>query len=631
MVGHLREYGPAYIVATAVTLAVLLLRLELWTWLGGSVLLPFILPVLVAAWYGGLRPGLLATALSVLAADYFLLEPTYSLAIAQASDQVWTALFALIGIAISGISEAKRKARRQHNQSEEIAASARAQLQLVADSVPALISYVDTDFRYVLNNEAYREWFGFAPGELKGLQVRDVVGEASWQVIRPHAETALSGQFVEYEMEVKLPRGGKRWAYVTNTPDIAPDGRVRGYVAHVTDITARKQTEETLREADRRKNDFLATLAHELRNPLAPLRNGLQLLKLTGNDPEQVEQTRGMMERQLEQMVRLIDDLLDVSRITRDRLELRKDQVRLDEVIRSAVEGCRSFIEDCGHELSVTLPPEPVYLHADPVRLAQVIFNLLSNATKYMNPGGLVRLAAEQRGADVVISVKDTGIGIKPEHLPHIFGMFAQVDVALERSQGGLGIGLSLARGLIEMHGGSIEARSEGPGRGSEFVIRLPTIAGQAREEAQPDDSAAAAGPARRRILVVDDYRDSAETLSAMLGLMGHDTRTARDGVEAVEAAADFQPDVVLLDIGLPNLNGYEAARRIRKQPGGKQIVLVAVTGWGQNEDKRLADEAGFDIHLTKPVSPETLRSLLAKWHPDRKRAGDVPDVLAKA
>ncbi|MBA3563261.1 MAG: DUF4118 domain-containing protein [Gammaproteobacteria bacterium] len=625
---HRGERSLGYLVAAGGTVAVLLLRLEAWSWPGGSVLLPFLIPVLAASWYGGLRPGLLATGLSVIAASYFLLEPLGSLWIADTSDRIRAGLFIVIGMATSAVTEARRKARRQHEQAEEHAASARARLKLVADSVPALISYVDADFRYRLNNAAYDAWFGRSPGELEGVHVREAVGESAWQKIRPYAEIALSGKFVEYETELPYRDAGTRWVHVSNSPDIGPDGRVRGFVAHVTDITERKhaelkrqKVEQALREADRRKNDFLAILAHELRNPLAPLRNGLQLLRLAGEDAEAFEQTRGMMERQLEQMVRLIDDLLDVSRITRDRLELRREQMELAAAVQSAVEGCRPFIESCGHELAVTLPAEPVYLHADPMRLAQVIFNLLSNAAKYMNQGGCVRLRAERQGNQAVVSVSDTGIGIQPEHLPRIFEMFSQVDSALERSQGGLGIGLSLARGLIEMHGGTIEARSPGPGQGSEFIVRLPLLEGQPRVEQPAAEAVEVSGPAGRRILVVDDYRDSADTLATMLELMGHDTRTAHDGLEAVEAAGSFRPDVVLLDIGLPKLNGYEAARRIREQPGGKNIVLVAVTGWGQDEDKRRADEAGFDVHLTKPVAADVLKSLLAKWRPDRKRA----------
>jgi signal transduction histidine kinase/ActR/RegA family two-component response regulator len=371
-----------------------------------------------------------------------------------------------------------------------------------------------------------------------------------------------------------------------------------------------------LQEADRRKNEFLATLAHELRNPLAPIRNGLQLLALAGDNRATREQARTMMERQVRQMVRLIDDLLDLSRITRNRLELRTERVELAAVVQSAVEASRPLIESFSHELTVTLPAEPVYLNADLHRLAQVLSNLLNNAAKYTNRGGRIALTAWLEGGAVVLSVKDNGIGIPAEHLPRLFEMFSQVDSALERSQGGLGIGLSLVKGLIGMHGGSVEAMSDGPGTGSTFIVRLPVLVGSpasSRNGEQPPTGAG--GPARGsagcRILVVDDNRDSAESLALLLRLAGHEIQAAHDGLEAVEAAGWFRPDVVLLDIGLPKLNGYEAARRIREEPWGREMVLVALTGWGQDEDKHRAQEAGFDHHLTKPVDPTALQSLL--------------------
>jgi signal transduction histidine kinase/CheY-like chemotaxis protein len=372
-----------------------------------------------------------------------------------------------------------------------------------------------------------------------------------------------------------------------------------------------QRAEEALKDADRRKNEFLATLAHELRNPLAPLRNGLNLLRLAGDDRATAGQALGMMERQLGQMVRLIDDLLDVSRITRGKLRLRRERVDLADVVRSAVETARPLVESSAHRLEVSLPPEPVYLDADPTRVAQMLANLLTNAAKYSNRGGDIRLTAERHGGEVVVKVRDNGIGISAEHLPRLFEMFSQVDTALERSQGGLGIGLSLVKGLVEMHGGTVQARSEGAGRGSEFVVQLPSADGTT-----PDAGGAGGEPETprraRRILVADDNRDAADSLAMILRLGGHEVHVVRDGQEAFEAAAWFRPDVALLDIGMPRLNGYEAARRVRGQPWGEGVVLVAVTGWGQEEDKRRASENGFDHHLTKPVDPAALEKLLA-------------------
>jgi CheY-like chemotaxis protein/two-component sensor histidine kinase len=312
-------------------------------------------------------------------------------------------------------------------------------------------------------------------------------------------------------------------------------------------------------------------------------------------------------------MVRLIDDLLDVSRITRGKLRLRRERVELASVVQSAVESSRPLIEASGHRLTVALPPEPLLLDADPTRLAQVYSNLLTNAAKYTDRGGHIRLAAERRAGEVVVSVKDTGIGIAAEHLPRLFEMFSQAVTALERSQGGLGIGLSLVKGLVELHGGSIEARSEGLGKGSEFVVRLPVGDDTPAPRSPPGDGGEKGTPrSRRRILIADDNRDAADSLAMMLRLAGHHVHAVHDGQEAVEAAGWFRPEVALLDIGMPRLNGYEACRRIRVEPWGKNTVLVAITGWGQEEDKRRATEAGFDEHLTKPVEPAALERLLA-------------------
>jgi len=318
--------------------------------------------------------------------------------------------------------------------------------------------------------------------------------------------------------------------------------------------------------------------------------------------------------------VRLVDDLLDVSRITRGKIELRKERVELAAVVASAVETSRPLIEASGHELTVTLPPEPIPLDADLTRLAQVFSNLLNNAARYTEQGGHIWLTAElasggrQPPDEVVVKVRDTGLGIPADMLPKIFEMFTQVDRSLERSQGGLGIGLTLVKRLVEMHGGSVEARSDGPSQGSEFTVRLPVAVASASPQPQPPkgEGEKTADPAGRRILVVDDNKDSADSLSMMLRITGMEVRTAYDGLEAVAAAAAFNPDVVFLDIGLPKLNGYEAARRIREQPWGKDMVLVAVTGWGQEVDRRRSQEAGFNAHMVKPVDPAALQQMLA-------------------
>ncbi|MBC7968230.1 MAG: PAS domain S-box protein, partial [Fuerstia sp.] len=386
------------------------------------------------------------------------------------------------------------------------------------------------------------------------------------------------------------------------------------------DITERKQAENELRRlaaelsnADRRKDEFLATLAHELRNPLAPIRNGLQLMQMVGGGGEAAEQVREIMERQLNQMVRLVDDLMDVSRISRGKVELRKERLPLADVLKSAVETSRPHIERMGHQLTVTLPAVPIIVEADMTRLSQVFLNLLNNAAKYSDPGSRIWLTAEQQESDAVITVRDTGIGIAADHLPLVFEMFSQVDRSLEKSQGGLGIGLSLVKQLVAMHGGTVEAKSGGAGMGSEFVVRLPLnpvldappaiISNQ-----NPPDSVLPL-----RILIVDDNRDSATTLSTLLRTMGNVTRAAFDGEEAIAVAEEFRPDVILLDIGLPRLNGYEACRRIRDKKDGDRVVIIAQTGWGQAVDRQRTSEAGFDHHLVKPVDLNELQKLLAE------------------
>jgi PAS domain S-box-containing protein len=372
----------------------------------------------------------------------------------------------------------------------------------------------------------------------------------------------------------------------------------------------RRRAEEALREADRRKDEFLATMAHELRNPLAPMRNALQIIQMAGSDAAAVAQAREMLERQMRHMVRLVDDLLDVSRITRGKLDLRKQRVDLAAVVHTAVETSRPLIEAAGHHLSITLPPQPVFVDGDPVRLAQVFANLLNNAAKYTERGGKIWLTVGRQRSDVVVSVRDTGLGIPREMLGKVFELFTQVDRTLEKAQGGLGIGLTLVRRLTEMHGGSVEARSGGCGHGSEFTVRMPAILiVPARDEGAEEETTSSSG---RRILVVDDNRDSALSLGMLLQLMGNRVRTAHDGLEAVQAAENFRPDVVLLDLGLPKLNGYEVARHIRGQPWGGDIVLIAVTGWGQEEDRRRSMAAGFNLHMVKPLEPAALEKVLA-------------------
>jgi signal transduction histidine kinase/CheY-like chemotaxis protein len=373
-----------------------------------------------------------------------------------------------------------------------------------------------------------------------------------------------------------------------------------------------------LRDTDRRKDAFLATLAHELRNPLAPIRHAGEILRLQGGPAPEVQWAVDVIDRQMRQLTRLLDDLLDVARITVNRLELRMARIDLAAVLQVAVETARPLIEEHGQEFTATLPPHPVALDGDLTRLAQVIANLLNNAAKYTDRGGHIWLTAEQQGPEAVVTVRDTGIGIPPEMLPRIFEMFAQADRSLERSHSGLGIGLTLARQIVELHGGTLTAQSDGAGTGSAFTVRLPVLPEAAPAPPRTRPARERQVPvAARRILVVDDDRISAASLGKWLTIMGHEIRTAYDGLGAVGAAEAFRPDVVLLDIGLPKLNGYEAARKIRQQPWGQGTVLVALTGWGQEADRQRARDAGFDHHLVKPVDPAVLTRLLTSLSHD--------------
>jgi signal transduction histidine kinase len=390
--------------------------------------------------------------------------------------------------------------------------------------------------------------------------------------------------------------------------------------AEIALADARSRLEDELRirvnelaEADRRKDEFLATLAHELRNPLAPLRNSLEILKMPRVDAAMIQQTRAMMERQVHHLVRLVDDLLDVSRVMRGKIELRREPMELAAVVARAVETVQPLVEMQGHRLDLSLPNESLLVDADPVRLSQVIGNLLTNSVKYTEAGGHIWIVATRDRDEVVLQVRDTGIGIAPDMLPHVFELFVQADHTSTKAQGGLGVGLTLAKNLTQMHGGSIEAHSAGLGKGCEFIVRLPLMLQQGNEcMDRADDERPYEAPASgHRLLVVDDNQDAARSLAMLLRLRGHEVRIAHDGASALAIATSYHPKVVFMDIGMPGMDGYEVARRLREHQGLKSVVLAALTGWGQQEDRRRTAEAGFDYHLVKPADAKTLEDLL--------------------
>jgi signal transduction histidine kinase/ActR/RegA family two-component response regulator len=373
---------------------------------------------------------------------------------------------------------------------------------------------------------------------------------------------------------------------------------------------------------DRRKDEFLATLAHELRNPLAPIVSALQILDVAAHDPAATGKAREILDRQVAQMKRLIDDLMDISRISQGKLELQREEIELKSVVEEVIDVWRPVVDRMDHDLQVSLPPQPVMLDGDPVRLTQLLTNLLGNACKFTPPGGKIRIDAMREDADLVVTISDNGSGIAPELLPRLFDLFTQGDRSLERSTGGLGIGLALVKRLAQMHGGSVEARSEGPGKGAQFIVRLPIVVDAPR--ARSPENAPAAAPARSlRILLVDDNFDSVESLSRLLKLSGHQPFTANDGVEGVLAAERVRPEVVIMDIGMPRLNGYDAARRIREQSWGKDVILVAMSGWGKENDRVKSSAAGFDAHLVKPVDYAALMQVLAELSAFRRPMKD--------
>jgi PAS domain S-box-containing protein len=430
----------------------------------------------------------------------------------------------------------------------------------------------------------------------------------------------------EYYAEFRVVSPGEpvRWVAGAGRARLDAEGRVTQIHGVNYDITGRKQAEEALREADRRKDEFLAMLAHELRNPLAPIRNAAQVLKLVGGGDARQQWAREVIERQTQHLTRLVDDLLDVSRITRGKVTLAREPLDLASIVQRAVEASRPLIDSRRHQLTVAVSPEPVRLEGDLTRLVQVVGNLLNNAAKYTDEGGEIRVEAGREEEEAVIRVRDNGMGVPADLLPHVFDLFTQADRSLDRSQGGLGIGLTLVRQLVELHGGRVEARSGGPGQGSEFVVRLPaTASADAVEAASTAGGRALPSASTLRILLVEDNPDSAEMMSFLLKLSGHEVRTARDGPEALEVARAFHPEAVLCDIGLPGMNGYEVAERLREQPALRHTPLIALTGYGQEEARRRSREAGFDYHLVKPVEPEALGALLDSLRADRT-AGKV-------
>jgi PAS domain S-box-containing protein len=515
------------------------------------------------------------------------------------------------GVIVQGIDMTEqRRAERDLVRLTEESDRRKRLYETFLSSTPDLAYVFDLNHRFTYANDVLLQMWGRTWDEAIGKTCLEL-GYEPW-----HA--AMHGEEIDKVKATCAPiRGevpfngafGRRIYDYIFVPVFGANGEVEAVAGTTRDVTERKESEQALRDADRKKDDFLALLAHELRNPLAPIRNGLQVMRLAQGNPGMVATARDMMERQLGHMVRLIDDLLDVSRITRNKMELRCTRVILADVIGNAVEASSPMIQESGHELTVVLPPEPIVLEADLTRLAQVFSNMLSNSAKYTPQGGKIWLSAERAGQEVIVSVRDTGIGIPEHSLSSIFDMFSQVDRNIERSKGGLGIGLALVKGLVEMHGGTVAADSV-EGKGSTFTVRLPIFEPIATSDTTTNEADVTHG-SKRRMLVVDDNRDGADSMAIMLRLLGNEVTTAHDGLEAVAAAGAVRPEVILMDIGLPRLSGLDATRQIREQPWGREIKIIALTGWGQENDREQSRKAGCDGHLVKPVDLSDLEKLL--------------------
>ncbi|MBA2672932.1 PAS domain-containing protein [Ramlibacter sp.] len=511
---------------------------------------------------------------------------------------------------------------------EEAARDIETRFRVMADGMPQLAWMARPDGWIHWYNNRWYEYTGTTPQDMEGWGWQSVHDPQVLPAVMAQWQAAIS---TGEQFEMVFPLRGADGLFRPFLTRISPlkdaDGAVIHWFGTNTDITVQRQAEEALRIADRRKDEFLATLAHELRNPLAPIRTAVAVMSRASGLPERAAWALQIMDRQSRHLTRLVDDLLEVSRITQGKVQLRRERVSLQQALRDAIDAVNPALEAAGHALIVALPGEPLEVDADLTRITQVFLNLLNNAVKFTPRGGTVSVGAVREGDTAKAWVRDNGIGIAPQHVDGIFGMFSQVEAAIERTQGGLGIGLALVRGLVELHGGTVQARSFGVGKGSEFIVWLP-LPQDAPSAAPPNSPMPTAnGFAPRRVLIVDDNVDAAASLRALLEMAGHEVREAHDGVAGVHAASDFSPDLVLLDIGMPRMNGYEAACAIRKQPHGHPVCIVALTGWGQDSDKALSRGAGFDHHLTKPVDFQALEALLA----GTPAPGNRPTILIHA
>ncbi|MEO6709586.1 MAG: response regulator [Planctomycetota bacterium] len=506
---------------------------------------------------------------------------------------------------------------------EEIAVRRRAEeaqqrsdqhLHAILQNTSALINLIDLDGRFVHLNRSWEMLLTCSSQEARGKSIFELLPEPVAKAFAEHNLRVMVGRRPqEFEWTMQLPDGRTAVFNSIKAPLLDAAGEPYGIVGVSTDITERKSLENALRDADRRKDEFIAMLAHELRNPLAPIVNGLEMMRLKQLNDPQLVWCRDVITRQVAHLTRLVEDLLDVSRITQGKIKLQTAEVELTKVIERAIETVRPLMDAHNHVLSVHMPADPVVVQGDAMRLAQILSNLLSNAAKYTHDRGKIQLHVSCTDSNVHIRVKDSGVGIPAEMMPKMFELFVQFERTLDRSQGGLGIGLALVKRLVELHGGDVSVHSEGSGRGSEFIVQLPLIPARAADVPKPseEDSTTSSAVPGRKILVVDDNVDAADALAMLLRHTGHRVQTAHSGADAVSQTQRFLPQVIFLDLGMPGMNGYEAAELIRKLPRGGEIMLVALTGWSQTDAREATRRAGFDLHLVKPIDHAALQKLL--------------------
>lgn len=599
-----------YFFAFLVTLGAAFLEEAAASWIhpaGGFAL--YLLAVVLSAWRFGVGPSVLSLLLGTASAQYSLVDPVGAFEFRSPSQLINFLLHLGLGIGIVTFGRSLRAAQRRLSLRER---HHRAFFEAAAVGAAEIDPSTQ---RFLTVNRTLCKMTGFDAEELRARTLRDLTDMSD----RAGSDRALADALerrgpASWLEEKRIVRRDARnvWVLTSATILFGIDDKPERQMALIQDITALKEAEESLREADRRKDEFLALLAHELRNPMAALVGSLEVMRDYPIEDSRIRRELARMDRQVGQLRRLIDDLLDVSRITRGKLQLRFETVDLAEILRHAVEESEALWRAKRHLLSVCLPEHPVQVRGDAARLAQVFTNLLDNAAKYTPPEGSIEVVVEDRAEGPTVRVRDSGEGMTPEVIERAFQLFVQGDRSLSRAHGGLGIGLTLVRGLLEMHGGTIEAFSEGPGRGSEFRVHLPPAIEQTTAVRTAGPSVPRENAHSRRILVVDDNADALETLKWVLERHRHDVRTASSGASALDIAQSFAPEVVLLDVGMPGMDGYEVARRLRGSSSQERTRLVAVTGYGLPEDRRRAMEAGFDVHLVKPVDPKTLLEAIA-------------------